>query len=62
MPAKQMKIDVTGSISEELLSICKENLPSYMVPEEFVYLKDLPRTPRGKIDYRVLETYKINNN
>jgi long-chain acyl-CoA synthetase len=27
-----------------------------MVPEAVRYRDDLPRTPRGKIDYRALET------
>ena len=40
---------------EKLLAICKENLPEYMVPEEIEFVEDLPRTPRGKIDYRALE-------
>ena len=45
----------TGMLSEELLQLCKEQLPDYMVPDEIEYRSDLPRTPRGKIDYRALE-------
>ena len=44
-----------NSITEEILQICRENLPDYMVPDEIEYRDDLPRTPRGKIDYRALE-------
>lgn len=39
----------------EILEICKRNLPEYMVPEEIVFIDEMPRTPRGKIDFRVLE-------
>ena len=35
---------------------CFSVLPDYMVPEAVRYRDDLPRTPRGKIDYRALET------
>lgn len=37
------------------LVICRENLPEYMVPEEISFVEEMPRTPRGKIDYRALE-------
>lgn len=42
-------------IKEEILNICREELPAYMVPDEIEYRSDLPRTPHGKIDYRELE-------
>ncbi len=41
---------------KEIIEKCKENLPEYMIPEEIEFVDDLPRTPRGKIDYRALET------
>ena len=41
---------------DELLDICKEKLPEYMVPEEIEFVDNLPRTSRGKIDYRALES------
>ena len=40
---------------DEILKVCRQNLPRYMVPEEIEFLTDLPRTSRGKIDYRALE-------
>ena len=40
---------------QEIMDICIKNLPGYMVPEEIAIVDDLPRTPRGKIDYRALE-------
>ncbi len=39
----------------EILEICKKTLPEYMVPDEIEIIDDMPRTPRGKIDYRALE-------
>ena len=43
-------------ITEQILALCRKELPDYMVPEAVHYRDDLPRTPRGKIDYRALET------
>ena len=43
------------AMTESLLEHCKENLPEYMIPEEIVYRKEFPRTPRDKVDYRALE-------
>ncbi|WP_437325952.1 non-ribosomal peptide synthase/polyketide synthase [Sorangium sp. So ce381] len=39
---------------EELRRALKERLPDYMAPSALVALKELPRTPRGKIDRRAL--------
>ena len=41
--------------TNEILEICNDSLPEYMVPVEVVYLNDLPRTAARKIDYRALE-------
>ena len=49
------KSDEKASVKKELQEICKQSLPDYMVPEEIEFMDDLPRTVRGKIDYRVLE-------
>lgn len=51
------KVGVTGddTLTEGLLRLCQDKLPGYMVPDEIEYRDDLPRTPRGKIDYRELE-------
>ena len=45
----------TDIARERILEICKQNLPEYMVPETIEFVNDLPRTPRGKIDYKALE-------
>lgn len=47
--------EANEKLTNEILAICHEKLPEYMVPEEIVYRKDLPRTDRGKVDYRALE-------
>ena len=44
-----------NTVRNEILAICKQNLPNYMILEEVVFVDDMPRTPRGKIDYRALE-------
>ena len=43
------------TISEEIMQICREELSVYMLPDEIEYLEELPRTTRGKTDYRALE-------
>lgn len=58
--AKVFAVLATGfteskELTEEILALCYENLPEYMMPETIVYSKDLPRTERGKVDYRALE-------
>ena len=42
-------------IKQSILNGCKELLPDYMIPEEIEFRTDLPRTSRGKVDYRALE-------
>lgn len=39
----------------EIMDVCWKALPGYMVPEVIRFCEDLPRTARGKIDYRALE-------
>lgn len=42
-------------LTESILTQCKNQLPNYMVPEIVKYMEELPRTNRGKVDYRALE-------
>lgn len=42
-------------LTQEIINGCKDALPEYMIPEEVEYRDDLPRTDRGKVDYRALE-------
>lgn len=48
-------VSASDALSDEILQLCREQLPDYMVPDEIEYRDDLPRTPRGKIDFRALE-------
>ena len=45
----------SDALTQEILAHCKEELPHYMLPEIVEYMEQLPRTERGKIDYRALE-------
>ena len=47
------------SIRNHILACCKENLPDYQIPEIIEFVDALPRTPRGKVDYRALEDSDI---
>lgn len=40
---------------EKLLEWCRKHLASYMVPQEVEIITCMPRTERGKIDYRAFE-------
>jgi amino acid adenylation domain-containing protein len=39
---------------QQLRDFLKEKLPEYMIPNVFMFLKSLPRTPSGKVDRRAL--------
>ena len=41
---------------EHILEICQKKLPGYQVPVEIEFMSELPRTERGKIDYKALDT------
>jgi acyl-CoA synthetase (AMP-forming)/AMP-acid ligase II len=40
--------------SQELINLCKNNLPNYMVPARIEVLSSLPKNPNGKIDRTLL--------
>jgi acyl-coenzyme A synthetase/AMP-(fatty) acid ligase len=40
---------------EPLYSICAEHLPPYMIPAEFVFRSELPKTANGKLDRAALK-------
>ena len=44
---------------EDIMETCRRELPTYMIPEEIVFVNDLPRTSRGKVDYRALENQRV---
>ena len=45
----------TERARKEITDSCIQNLPEYMIPVEIEFREDLPRTERGKVDYRALE-------
>ena len=45
-------------VKNDIKSYCKKNLAKYMVPAEFVYRKQLPKTKLGKVDFRSLQEDK----
>ena len=53
----ELKPGYTGSkqLSEEIRKYCHNFLPEYMIPEEVEFIDELPRTSRGKVDFRALE-------
>ena len=46
---------VNQDLTKEICSFCLNKLPGYMIPETIEYLTEMPRTSRGKIDFRALE-------
>ena len=46
--------DVDALETGELIACCADRLPRYMVPQAIVILKELPKTPSGKVDYPAL--------
>ncbi len=45
-------------VKNNIKAYCKKNLAKYMVPAEFVYRKQLPKTKLGKVDFRSLQEDK----
>ena len=40
---------------EELIAFCKKSLAKYKIPKQFIYVKELPKNPVGKILHRKLK-------
>ena len=47
-------VSESDTTKRSIIDTCKSILPDYMIPEDIEFRADLPRTPRGKVDYRVL--------
>ena len=52
---KEDKIKEWKKIKEELIELCKEELPDYSQPVDFIVEEELPLTVVGKVDYKKLE-------
>lgn len=42
-------------LKEELINLCKDKLPEYSQPEDFIFEEELPLTSVGKVDYKTVE-------
>ncbi|GEM_PF-3593495 len=51
-----------GTDIDQLSEKLSADLPSYMIPQEFIRVDELPRLPNGKIDHKQLLTFKTNSN
>lgn len=57
---KQEYLGKDDEIKAELIEICKNDLPDYAQPREYVFCTSLPLTSVGKVDYRALEQMAAN--
>lgn len=48
-------IEQSNDLKKRIISECSKQLPDYMIPVEIEFRDDLPRTSRGKVDYKALE-------
>ena len=48
-------IQFTEKLKDEIRAFCRDKLPTYQIPDEIEVVDALPRTERGKVDYRALE-------
>ncbi len=48
-------IEANQEVKTAILAHCSQHLPPYMVPHNIVFIDEMPRTNRGKIDYKQLE-------
>jgi acyl-CoA ligase (AMP-forming) (exosortase A-associated) len=44
---------------EPILARCAAQLPAHMVPREIEYVDELPRSPNGKVDYKLLKAQRV---
>lgn len=43
------------AVKEKIVECCRNNLPEYSIPHEFIFRDELPVTSMGKVDYLSLE-------
>ena len=57
--ARKDKVEELKKLKEELIELCKDKLPSYSQPEDFIFEEELPLTSVGKVDYKQVEKMRI---
>lgn len=59
----ELKENVTPSdqLVKDIRTYCHNFLPNYMIPDEIEFIDTLPRTSRGKVDFRALEKMNEEN-
>ncbi|MFI5402898.1 MAG: AMP-dependent synthetase, partial [Planctomycetota bacterium] len=45
--------------AEPILARAAKELPAHMVPREIEYVDELPRSPNGKVDYKLLKAQRV---
>ena len=56
---KKDRVKELNKLKLELIELCKDKLPEYSQPEDFIFEEELPLTSVGKIDYKKLEKIRI---
>ena len=56
---KKDKIKELKDLKLQLIELCKDKLPEYSQPEDFIFEEELPLTSVGKVDYKKLERVRI---
>ena len=51
----------SDTLAAEIKAFCRDKLPEYQIPEVIEFISALPRTERGKTDYRALEEKETGN-
>lgn len=52
---KNKNVEELKKLKEELITLCKDKLPEYSQPEDFIFEEELPLTSVGKVDYKKVE-------
>lgn len=52
---KNRSVEELKKLKEELIALCKDKLPEYSQPEDFIFEEELPLTSVGKVDYKKVE-------
>lgn len=54
-------IEESYTVKREIMDYAEKNLAHYMLPREYIFRKELPKTKLAKIDYRALQEELIKN-